>query len=74
MVADELEHHRRAADDGEGLVHRDIQIVKQFGGALALDTVVINGGHIAIGDPVEFVDDSEDVSIENPEQIVDMNN
>jgi uncharacterized protein YcbX len=49
------------------------QIVKQFGGALALDTVVINGGYIAIGDPVEFVDDSEDVSIENPEQIVDMN-
>jgi len=49
------------------------QIVKQFGGALALDTGVIMGGHIAVGDRVEFVDEAEDVSIENPEQIVDIN-
>lgn len=33
------------------------QIVKQFGGALALDTAVIQSGHIAVGDQVEFVDD-----------------
>ena len=49
------------------------QIVKQFGGALALDTAVIHGGQIAIGDRVEFVDDesvAESASI--PEQITDM--
>jgi len=33
------------------------QIVKQFGGALALDTAVIQKGNIAVGDRVEFVDD-----------------
>jgi len=36
------------------------QIVKQFGGALALDTAVIHGGPIAVGDRVEFVDDGGD--------------
>lgn len=31
-------------------------IVKKFDGTLALDTEVVNGGSIAVGDPVEFVD------------------
>lgn len=45
------------------------QIVKQFGGALALDTAVIRSGHIAVGDPIELVDDPVKIS----KQIVDMN-
>ena len=43
------------------------QIVKQFGGALALDTAVIHSGHIAVGDRVEFVGEP----IETHEQIAD---
>jgi len=50
------------------------QIVKQFGGALALDTDVIKSGYIAVGDRVEFVDEAEDVSIENPKRISHINN
>lgn len=44
-------------------------IVKQFDGTLALDTAVIHGGQIAVGDRVEFVDeDARDSSAEIPEQ------
>lgn len=32
------------------------QIVKKFDGTLALDTAVLQGGRISVGDPVEFVD------------------
>lgn len=32
------------------------QIVKKFGGSLALDTDVIQGGRISVGDAVEFID------------------
>jgi len=35
-------------------------IVKEFDGTLALDTDVIQGGHIAVGDMVEFVEEFED--------------
>jgi len=35
-------------------------IVKEFDGTLALDTDVIQGGHIAVGDKVEFVEEFED--------------
>lgn len=41
-------------------------IVKQFGGTLALDTAVIQGGRIAVGDRVEFVE--EEVSQEKSGQ------
>jgi uncharacterized protein YcbX len=34
-------------------------IVRDFGGTLALDTAVIQGGHIAVGDRVEFLDEGE---------------
>jgi len=50
------------------------QIVKQFGGALALDTAVIHGGQIAVGDRVEFVDEKSVAESTNiPEQITDIN-
>ena len=42
------------------------QIVRQFGGALALDTDIIHSGQIAVGDRVEFADDL----VENSEQAV----
>jgi hypothetical protein len=35
-------------------------IVNQFDGTLALDTAVVQGGYIAIGDRVEFVEEDED--------------
>jgi len=34
-------------------------IVRKFGGTLALDTAVIKGGHIAVGDSVEFLKNNE---------------
>jgi len=32
------------------------QIVKKFDGTLALDTAVLQGGRISVGDAVEFAD------------------
>jgi uncharacterized protein len=47
-------------------------IVKQFGGTLALDTAVIRGGRIAVGDRVEFVEnDEDDIALEELEQNTD---
>ena len=46
-------------------------IVKQFGGTLALDTAVIRGGRIAVGDRVEFVE--EDTPLEQSEQRAEVN-
>jgi uncharacterized protein len=47
-------------------------IVKEFGGTIALDTAVIRGGHIAVGDSVEFVEEEEDsIPLEEPEQNAD---
>jgi uncharacterized protein YcbX len=36
-------------------------IVREFDGTLALDTAVIRGGHISVGDRVEFVEKDEDL-------------
>jgi len=49
------------------------QIVKQFGGALALDTAVLHSGQITVGDRVEFVDDARDTYADIQEQISDVN-
>jgi uncharacterized protein YcbX len=35
------------------------RIVKEFGGRMALDCAVIQGGRIAVGDPVEVLEDEE---------------
>ena len=35
-------------------------IIKQFGGTLALDTAVLQGGQIAVGDRVEFLQETQD--------------
>jgi MOSC domain-containing protein len=44
------------AQDHQVLRH----IVNQFDGTLALDTAVVQGGYIAVGDCVEFVEENED--------------
>src|SRR5919108_3628612 len=47
-------------------------IVREFEGTIALDTAVIQGGHVAVGDPVEFVEEEEDsVPHADPEQNAD---
>jgi uncharacterized protein len=47
-------------------------IVKEFGGTLALDTAVLQGGCITVGDRVEFVEqDADDFPFEEPEQNTD---
>src|SRR5262245_5926624 len=47
--------------------HRVLRhIVREFGGTIALDTAVIRGGHISVGDAVEFV--NEDKSLHRAEQ------
>ena len=43
-------------------------IVNEFDGTLALDTAVIKGGHIAVGDKVEFVQEPEDNVVLNEQQ------
>ncbi len=48
--------------------HRVLRhIVKQFGGTVALDTAVLQGGRIAVGDRVEFLREAEeDVDLWSP--------
>lgn len=42
--------------------HRVLRhIIKEFGGTLALDTAVIKGGPIAVGDAIEFVKENENL-------------
>lgn len=47
-------------------------IVREFGGTLALDTAILQGGRIAIGDRVEFVEkDVDNLHLEELEQNTD---
>lgn len=55
--------------------HRVLRdIVRKFGGTLALDTAVIHGGHIAVGDSIEFLKNGEnDIPLEKHEENTEAN-